>query len=320
MKKKALILLGLVFLLMMPSGAWLISSSLSGQPPGEIQSHISEERDGSRKENNPASMENKTSSAQEEAETSFDNDIQEAVASVINETRHILIESDMNIVAIGDSLTQGVGDSTKDGGYVGILEKSLKKSEPESSITIKNYGKRGNRSDQILRRLEKPNISSSVKDADMILLTVGANDIMKIVRANMTDLTYEAFADEKDNYEERLELIFDRIRAQNEEVPIYLVGIYNPFNMYFSNIPELNQIVGDWNTIGRDVTAEQDNAVFIPIQDIFQYAGTGYFSEDNFHPNQRGYASIADRVLDYIEPGIEQYQDNTESDEASQNE
>ncbi|RSL30279.1 hypothetical protein D7Z54_26545 [Salibacterium salarium] len=312
MKKKALIALGFLFLLMMPSGAWYISN-LPSDTSERVQSNVSDSQTQQVENEDADPDENILSSSTEEPQESFDQDIQEAVADVILESRQLSSHADLNMVAIGDSLTQGVGDSSDNGGYVGILEKSMENNVPDSSFHIKNYGKRGNRTVQLLDRLDNPNISASLEKADTILVTIGANDIMRILKSNVTDLTYEDFTAESDDYEDTLEEIFQTIREKNEEASIYLIGIYNPFNMYFSNIPELDQIITDWNNIGRDVVEQNDNATFIPIYDLFQHVDESFYSDDNFHPSQRGYASIANRILDYIEP------EESAADEGNQN-
>ncbi|RSL30606.1 hypothetical protein D7Z54_24910 [Salibacterium salarium] len=320
MKKKALIALGFLFLLMLPTGAWYITSmpaDSSDMIPSAVSDSQTEQKEQDASQH---SDKNILSSSIEEPQEAFDQDIQEAVQDVVLESRQLSIQSDLNMVAIGDSLTQGVGDSSDNGGYVGIVEQSLQNNAANSSFHIKNYGKRGNRTEQLLDRLENPNISESLENADTILLTIGANDIMKILKTNVTDLHYEDFSAESETYENNLEEIFQTIREKNEDAFIYLIGIYNPFNMYFSNIPELNQIIADWNTIGEEVVEENDNAAFIPIYDLFQQVDESYYSDDNFHPSRRGYASIADRVLDYIEPGIESYQEDSTADEENQNE
>src|SRR5699024_6358941 len=57
----------------------------------------------------------------------------------------MIFNQEVNIVAIGDSLTQGVGDQTDQGGYVGILERTMDSGEHDLAIHFSNYGKRGNR-------------------------------------------------------------------------------------------------------------------------------------------------------------------------------
>ncbi|SDH25583.1 Lysophospholipase L1 [Alteribacillus persepolensis] len=235
----------------------------------------------------------------------IENHVQTAVAEMVQEHRSEHIDTSVNMVAIGDSLTQGVGDATNNEGYIGILERIISSSSvPPVNFTIENYGKRGNRTDQLVQRMQEPEISTSIKNADVILITIGANDIMHIFRSNLQNLTYDVFADASADYENRLEEVFETIRAKNEDASVYLVGLFNPFHLYFDHIPELNQIVKDWNEIGNDITAEDEQAAFIPLDDVFQSADESYFAEDNFHPSSKGYVEIAKRVFEYIKPEV----------------
>ncbi|MBN6187797.1 hypothetical protein JQN58_12910 [Aneurinibacillus sp. BA2021] len=146
--------------------------------------------------------------------------------------------------------------------------------------------------------------AAAIKDADIILLTIGANDVMKIVRANFNHLTYDDFVREQAAYQIRLQHIIDRIHRKNENAHIYLLGLYNPFDKYFGDIKEMDQIIADWNRMGAYVISQYDQAKFIPIQDIFHGAKENLLYEDNFHPNETGYKRIAERVLQYITPDI----------------
>ncbi|MCP8617346.1 SGNH/GDSL hydrolase family protein [Salirhabdus salicampi] len=228
----------------------------------------------------------------------------ETIEGFVQSTIDLLIPRDVNILAIGDSLTQGVGDETENGGYVGLLEEAIPY-DRNGEVTIYNYGKRGNRTDQLLKRLEQEEIVSSIEEADIVLITVGANDIMRIVKENFTNLNYNIFVSEQDNYRERLHQIFVEVRNLNEDTHIFLIGLYNPFAQYFENIPELTQIVEDWNNIGMEVVAEYNHTTFIPIKDIFLKHEKDLFYEDHFHPNHDGYREITKRVIQYITPIIE---------------
>lgn len=211
-----------------------------------------------------------------------------------------LFNQEVNIVAIGDSLTQGVGDQTYQGGYVGILERTMDIEDHDLSIQFSNYGKRGNRTDQMLERLEDKEIQADIRQANIVLVTIGANDIMKVVKENITNITLDLFTEEREHFEERLHEIIATIHDLNGDAEIYLLGIYNPFEKYFEEIEELNIIVNEWNETGITITDEFDEATFIPIQDIFDEATTNLFSDDNFHPNTTGYHRMAERVFEYL--------------------
>jgi lysophospholipase L1-like esterase len=224
-------------------------------------------------------------------------DIKEKVREVLDDVL-IFFKKDIRIVSIGDSLTQGVGDETENGGYVGILDHTF--DDQNLNITIENFGKKGNRSDQLLKRLEKKEIETSIKDANIVLITIGANDIMHVVKNNWTNLHMDPFEEERVKYVERLTTIFNKIIELNPEAEIYLIGFYNPFEQYFGEIEQLGMIMEDWNEAGMMVTEEFENVYYIPIYDLFSSPDENLLAEDHFHPNTKGYKLIAKRVIDYL--------------------
>lgn len=258
----------------------------------------------------PASSEEDNSTQEEEQEetTDLSEDIREAFSSVLENARNIFVQNDLHITAMGDSLTQGVGDNTDNGGYVGILEDSLNQNSDTTAETVQidNFGKRGNRTEQLLERMEKEEIQESIRQADIVLITIGANDVMKIIKDNVASLDYQQFVEAQNEYEQNLREIFIKTKELNPDAEIHLLGVYNPFDKYFNHIPELNQIVSDWNRISKEVLSEFNNTEFIPIRDIFETAEEDILWEDNFHPNEVGYKRMAERVLEYIREDIEQ--------------
>ncbi|MFD1036974.1 SGNH/GDSL hydrolase family protein [Virgibacillus byunsanensis] len=226
--------------------------------------------------------------------TQFKDVITEAVQGTID----FFTNKETRVVAIGDSLTQGVGDETGEGGYIGILDNTINKNK--QLVRFDNFGKRGNRSDQLLKRIEDPEISTSIAEADIVLLTVGANDIMKVVKENFTNLSFQDFVQERIAYEERLEEIISTVESINGNADVYLLGFYNPFEQYFDDIEELGIIVEDWNRTGEAVASNHENLTFIPTVDLFTNTDENVFAEDKFHPNYNGYQRIAKRVLEYV--------------------
>lgn len=239
-----------------------------------------------------------------------ENNLSSSIRSAVESTIGLFVRDHYNIVAIGDSLTQGVGDLTNNGGYVGVIEDSL--SDKSKPITIENYGKRGNRSDQLLKRLEDEQIQSSIKKADMILLTIGANDIMKVVKSNVMNLQEEPFEQARKEYRLRLQEIFDSMLTLSPDADIYLIGFFNPFEGYFEDIEELESILTNWNQTGQTLTQNNSQLHYIPTKDLFQLKDVNLLAEDNFHPNTTGYTLIGERILTYIRPTIEAAQEETE--------
>ena len=209
-----------------------------------------------------------------------------------------MFKKDLRIVSIGDSLTEGVGDETESGGYVGILNHTFE--DNQLNIRIENYGKKGNRTDQLLKRLDQDEIASSIKKADIILITIGANDIMKVAKDNFLNLTMEPFNRELEGYQDRLRAIFHKMKERNPDVHIYLIGFYNPLEQYFGHIEDLEMIVTNWNEAGKALTEEFEHVSYIPTADLFVPSDTKLLADDQFHPNTTGYKRMAERILEEI--------------------
>jgi lysophospholipase L1-like esterase len=232
-----------------------------------------------------------------EKENSITQEIKNKVREVVEVALDLFIK-DQRIVSIGDSLTEGVGDESENGGYVGILNNTFE--DHNLNITVNNFGKKGNRSDQLLKRLEREDISSAIKEADIVLITIGANDIMKVLKSNFLNVTMEPFQEERVEYIKRLTAIFDKINVLNPNAEIYLIGFYNPFERHFSEIKELGMIIDNWNDAGKVLTEEYENVSYIPTKDLFSQSTIDLLAEDEFHPNTAGYKLMAQRVLEYL--------------------
>ncbi|ETI69425.1 SGNH/GDSL hydrolase family protein [Neobacillus vireti] len=250
-------------------------------------------------------------SIKQESPKPFTAEIKKKVREVVDGVIDFF-EKDQKMVAIGDSLTEGVGDETKSGGYVGILNHTFE--DHNLAIKIENFGKKGNRSDQLLKRLENKEIATAISKADIVLITIGANDIMKVLRSNFTNLTLEPFQIERVEYIERLTAILNRLQELNPDAQIYLIGFYNPFESQFANIKELDMIIDNWNEAGKLLTEEYENVSFVPTEDLFTNSTMNLLAGDQFHPNTKGYKLIAQRVLEYLKVTEETRVAKTDSD------
>jgi lysophospholipase L1-like esterase len=210
------------------------------------------------------------------------------------------LPKDLTIVSIGDSLTQGVGDSTKSGGYIPYLKRSLETLNGIQMVTFHNYGVRGDRTDQLQIRLKQVNMRKAIKKADIVMITIGGNDVMKVFRENLTSLKVDKFQVATNGYRNRLNEIIRVIREYKPDAGIVLIGIYNPFMKWFSDIKELDDIILNWNNESAQALSHYHNTEFIPIYDIFESQDKNLFYSDNFHPNDRGYKLIAKRIFVYL--------------------
>ena len=210
------------------------------------------------------------------------------------------VPKEINIVSVGDSLTEGIGDSTKKGGYVPYLKEMLEMDKGIKDANIVNYGVKGNRSDQLLKKLGTYEVKTALNKADIVIVTIGGNDVMKVVRENFTNLHVSAFEKQKAVYEENLLTMINNIRKENHNSIIVLIGLYNPFNSWFANISEFNEVIDNWNNTSKKILAQYTDTYFVKVDDIFLEGGEQLLYTDYFHPNDKGYELIAGRVHDTL--------------------
>lgn len=226
--------------------------------------------------------------------------------------------SKLNYVAIGDSLTEGVGDTTNQGGFVPLLADSLS-SAYGYQVATSNYGVSGNTSQQILKRMtEKKAIQDDLKKANLMTLTVGGNDVMAVIRKNLTTLKVSSFTQPAKAYQKRLRQIIEVARSENPNLPIYILGIYNPFYLNFPEMTEMQEVIDNWNNQTEAVTAEYEGVYFVPINELLykgldgeegivessgqqtQIINDVLFTGDHFHPNNTGYRIMSTAVMEKI--------------------
>ena len=221
-------------------------------------------------------------------------------------------------VAIGDSLTKGVGDSTNQGGFVPLLAQSLTN---ESGLEFKaiNYGVSGNTSGQILSRMqEKKEIRKDLKQAQLLTITVGGNDLRKAILEDTSNLDLDRFEKASKTYEKNLKQIIEFARKDNPDLPVYVVGIYNPLYLNFPDLTELQTLVDQWNQRTEETLSAYQGVYFVPINDLLYKGIDGksgvteselgketvtndaLYDEDSFHPNNTGYEIMKEAVLEKI--------------------
>lgn len=213
-------------------------------------------------------------------------------------------KSTVDIVALGDSLTVGTGDSSGKG-YVQRVRERLEALSDKPVNIIGNYAVGGSRSEQLLEALERPGgIAYGIEKADLVLFTIGGNDLFAIgqnvLNGETDELDPEKVRSRMPEPLERMERIMRRIAEINPSAKIVYVGVYNPFY----DLPEMRPAsvyVHEWNVHAARVAAELPAAVVVPTFDLFQWNLAQYIYTDHFHPNGDGYERIADRVMQALE-------------------
>ncbi|MCM3341247.1 GDSL-type esterase/lipase family protein [Paenibacillus sp. MER TA 81-3] len=206
------------------------------------------------------------------------------------------------IATIGDSLTRGTGDGTGEG-YVRRVVKMLDKVQDKPVTLLNNMAVNGMRADQLSERLNQESIGYVLKKANIVLLTIGGNDLFQSARSEQfgdQSLNQDTLLAKADQGVGHLKKVFAGIRKWNPDALIVYVGLYNPF----TDLEEMreigNNVVQKWNDAAFQMINKDKNMIMVPTFDLFQQNIGMYLSSDHFHPNGDGYQAIAERIVQSI--------------------
>ncbi|MFD2332064.1 GDSL-type esterase/lipase family protein [Cohnella sp. GCM10020058] len=208
---------------------------------------------------------------------------------------------EIKAIAIGDSLTRGVGDVAGKG-YVEDSLSQLSKSLGKPVRLNGNLAVSGLEAAKLNALLDGKAMQDAVAGADLVLLTIGGNDLFRSSQQSGGSIAEGGGIDPElakqrlPKTEEQLKAVFTKLRAIHPSVRIVYVSLYNPFYELAQLRPQIASILADWNGYAVKLAEEDGDIVVVPTADLFQAQSARYLSSDHFHPNGAGYARIAVRV------------------------
>ncbi|MFM1653983.1 GDSL-type esterase/lipase family protein [Brevibacillus sp. B_LB10_24] len=200
------------------------------------------------------------------------------------------------LVTLGDSLTRGTGDANGQG-YVGIVRKALEEQQ-QGKITLTNLAINGLQSAELLDQIKQPHVRRLLSDADLILFTIGGNDLF-----SQSGGIYEVNPEKLDVALQELASRFTRIlqemRGLNTRAPIIYTSLYNPFGDTGAAAESASAVL-DWDHQAGKIAAQFSDVLAVPTYDLFAHKEKTYLYSDHFHPNTDGYQRMAERILQAI--------------------
>lgn len=218
-------------------------------------------------------------------------------------------------LALGDSSAFGINSNNEpDAGYADYLAQTLFEKKLLQRQN-KGFAVSGYTTVDVLKDLQenvtKPSIGightgeelvlhQSIKDADLITISAGANDILKHVKQDPETgepkiNALAVMAETKKvgaNYQE----ILASIKKINPHAQIFVMGYYNPFPHLRADLqPSLNQMLAGLNkAIQTGMTGT--NAVFVPTSEVIAENYVEFLpNPQNIHLSESGYRAVANQ-------------------------
>ncbi|MEK5078365.1 S-layer homology domain-containing protein [Solibacillus sp. FSL W7-1436] len=238
-------------------------------------------------------------------------------------------------LALGDSLAAGMNENGEIGfGYADLLAKNYQEQKSEV-IFNKGFSYPGFTTVDVLKGIEenvtKPiydlngvsqnnvAIKEAIQQADIITLSVGANDILKNVnRSESGEFSFDtsgvlkSIQDVSVNYKK----IFESIYKINPEVKMIVMGLYNPFP-YIEDPAiqkQLSLLVTTLNNSMKSIV-ENNGGIFTEVAaQIAADAKTYLPNPQNIHLSEAGYQVVADAMLKNYLDALIREEDNSEGE------
>ncbi|OKP68512.1 hypothetical protein A3844_11325 [Paenibacillus helianthi] len=197
--------------------------------------------------------------------------------------------------AIGDSLTTGFG-ALPGNGFVPVYRRMAERRlrAPVGSV---NLGINGLTTAALEQRLSRdPMFRQAVRDADIVTLSIGGNDLIKAAKAvsfrpgHLSPALERALYACKRNFSEIMGSLWQLKNGSRRPYIIRMVGLYNPY-------PQLSEAT-DWVRQFNGYVAGYSSNVCGFASIYYEFAGNerGLLSLDHVHPNGRGYRVIAGKL------------------------
>lgn len=194
------------------------------------------------------------------------------------------------VVLLGDSLAYGTGDESGKG-IGGWLDEELRRRGVRSQPTV-NLGVDGATTADVAARLETEAVRSAIAHADAVVLSVGANDLVRVPGAREEALR-EPFKAARRTLD-RVAAIVEAILEINSGVRILILGGYNPFPQH-----PYAGLVGTYLAVWDESLVEEfegdPRIAIVRMSDIVR-GRERLSSFDRFHPGQLAYRDAARRI------------------------
>ncbi|WP_341960407.1 SGNH/GDSL hydrolase family protein [Planococcus maritimus] len=213
-------------------------------------------------------------------------------------------------VAIGDSLAAGqTPNRAIDNGYTDLIAQELTRNQPLAFYS-KNLAFPGFTTSDVLESIESDEAKELLGSANIITVSAGANDLLRLVQANPAEGSL-SFGEVQADYalngaRENVETILSKLEELAPSADIYVMGYYFAYphardSQKQGTAKQLEQL----NAILQQ-QAEQAGATFVDVSDRFGEDAVELVpNAGDVHPNMDGYQEMANAFFDQYGEGFQ---------------
>lgn len=223
-------------------------------------------------------------------------------------TSQAAVQAPVKYVAIGDSLAAGqTPESEIDAGYADMISMELGRHQSVALYT-KDLAFPGFTTRDVLDRITSAEAQDELKQANLITVSAGANDLLKLVSADPADGSLSFGQIQVDfalnGARKNLEKILAELKQRAPFADVYVMGYYFAYPHARESQKEGTALQLDRLNEILETTAKENGAKFVSVDEKFGDNAIGKVPNPaDVHPNLSGYQSMANAFLDVYQKG-----------------
>ncbi|MBY0123589.1 GDSL-type esterase/lipase family protein [Bacillus sp. S/N-304-OC-R1] len=195
----------------------------------------------------------------------------------------------LRYLALGDSLTVGVGVPLFDPGFVEYYS-CLSQETLNTSIPYCKFAKSGATTGDVLTMISSPPVTEALKFANIITITAGGDDLINAAFGFLKNKNEDTFSQTLEQSRIHYAKILERIHQidKQDQYIIRIMNLYNPFpeiSIAEKGIEAFNSMI---SRFGQDKYTEVAD-----IYSVFKGNEKEFLARGGVHPNNRGYYQMA---------------------------
>lgn len=205
-------------------------------------------------------------------------------------------------IALGDSIAAGQTPNREiDTGYTDLIAMRLQQ-QGQLAFYTKQLAFPGYTVDDVLKRVQSEEAAPLLSKATLITISAGANDLLRIVQANMNagTLSYSQLTTDYalNNARKKMQKLLEELKTRAPLAKVYVVGYF--FAYPYAHDTQKDGTKGQLELLNAILKqeAERAGATYVSVYEDFGLEATNYLPNPfDVHPNIEGYRIIANAFL-----------------------
>ncbi|MBT2679458.1 hypothetical protein J7E38_10630 [Bacillus sp. ISL-35] len=208
-------------------------------------------------------------------------------------------DSTINHLALGDSIIRGYRISEEEN-FISQFSSKLGV-ETGKQVISQNEGIIGITSERLNVLVQDGVYDEEIKEADLITLNVGGNDILKLVKKSDIYSALKSFDSLQGGFSKNLTEITTRIKELNPAATIVFLELYNPMPTDHQFYSLADKLLPKWNLMIYETAKETPYSIVVQTTNVINSENLQYLSTDGVHPNPLGNTAISNQMLEQFQ-------------------